>query len=94
MWTSFASRLLTDRQLLQRVRTRLPERAEQIELDYRRDLTIAQGEIIVVALALWGLPVVALYGAGLLLMKRRRKPPAPTPPARPAYDESRYRPGA
>jgi hypothetical protein len=94
MWTSFASRLLTDHQLLLRVRTKYPDGAEQIELDYRRDLSIAQAEIIVVALAIWGLPVAALYGVGFMIIKRRRKPPGPPPPPpRPAYDESRYRPG-
>jgi hypothetical protein len=94
MWTSFASRLLTDRQLLLRVRTKYQDGADQIELDYRRDLSIAQAEIIVVALAIWGLPVAAFYFLGFVIMKRRRNPPGPPPPPpRPTYDESRYRPG-
>ena len=94
MWTSFASRLLTDRQLLLRVRTKYQDDADQIELDYRRDLSIAQAEIIVVALAIWGLPVAMFYFLGVVIVKRRRTPPEPPPaPPRPTYDESRYRPG-
>ena len=94
MWTNFASRLLTDRQLLLRVRSKYQDRADQIELDYRRDLSIAQAEIIVVALAVWGLPVGAAYAIGIMMLRRRRNPHGPPPPPpRPAYDESRYRPG-
>lgn len=94
-WTRFASRLLTDRQLMRRVRAKYREGAEQIELDYRRDLSIAQAEVIVSAVAIWGLPVGITYGLGWLLTARRRKPPpAPPPPPRPAYDASRYRPPA
>jgi hypothetical protein len=91
-WTGFAARLLTDRQLLLRVRAKYRDGAEQIELDYRRDLSIAQAEVIVVALAIWGVPVGLAYGFGRLLSGRRNKPPPAPPPARPAYDESRYRP--
>jgi len=92
VWTNMAARLLTDRQLLTRVRAKYGDRAENIELDYRRDLSIAQGEVVLVAAALWGAPVAALYGIGWVVAKRRRRvPPAPAP-SRPAYDESRYRP--
>jgi hypothetical protein len=92
-WTNFASRLLTDRQLMLRVRAKYHDGAKPIELDYRRDLSIAQGEVIVAAAAIWGLPVGLAYGLGWLLAARRRKPPpAPPPPRRPAYDASRYRP--
>jgi len=90
VWTNMASRLLTDRQLLLRVRTRYGAAAEAIELDYRRDLSIAQAEVVVVAFAAWGAPVAVIYGAGALIARRRRAPPPP--PVRPAYDESRYRP--
>jgi hypothetical protein len=94
MRTSFATRLLTDRQLLTRVRSKYQDGADQIELDYRRDLTIAQAEIIVVALAVWGLPVGAAYAIGIMILRRRRDPPASPPsPPRPTYDASRYRPG-
>lgn len=91
-WTSFASRLLTDRQLLLRVRAKYREGAEPIELDYRRDLSIAQGEVIVAAVVIWGLPVGIAYGLGWMLAARRREPPPAAPPPRPAYDASRYRP--
>ena len=92
-WTNFASRLLTDRQLMLRVRAKYRDGAEAIELDYRRDLSIAQGEVIVAALAIWGLPAGLAYGLGWVFTVRRRKPqPAPPPPRRPAYDASRYRP--
>jgi hypothetical protein len=95
VWTNMASRLLTDRQLLRRVRSKYGVAAESIELDYRRDLSIAQGEVIVVALAVWGAPVAALYAAGAMIGRRRRKispPPPASAPTRPVYDESRYRP--
>jgi hypothetical protein len=91
VWTNIAARLLTDRQLLTRVRAKYGDRAENIALDYRRDLSIAQAEVVVFALAIWGGPAALLYGIGWGLARRRKPPPAP-PPARPAYDESRYRP--
>lgn len=91
-WTRFAARLLTDRQLMQRVRSRYGTLAEQIELDYRRDLSIAQAEAVFVAVAVWGLPLAALYGGGLLAarLRRRRPPPPVAQPAR--IDDTRYRP--
>ena len=91
-WTRFASRLLTDRQLMVRMRAKYGERAEQMELEYRSDLTIAQAEVVVGAAALWGVPVAVLYGIGMLAARRRRPPPPPPAPERPRYDESRYRP--
>ena len=91
-WTNAASRLLTDRQLLLRVRSKYGTAADAIELDYRRDLSIAQGEVVVVALAVWGTPVAVLYAAAALIVRRRHKPRPQPAPARPAYDESRYRP--
>lgn len=91
MWTRLASRLLTDRQLMVRMRARYGERAEQLEIEYRSDLTIAQAEVVIAAAAIWGLPVAALYGIGMLVA-RRRPPPPPPAPERPRYDESRYRP--
>ena len=93
-WTRFASRLLTDRQLLRRVRAKYGDQAAQIELDYRSDLTIAQAEIVTVALAAWAFPLAILVGVGWLYAKRRpprRAPPSPKP--RPAsYDDPRYLP--
>jgi hypothetical protein len=90
-WTRFASRLLTDGQLMVRMRAKYGERAEQIELEYRSDLTIAQAEVVVGAAAIWGAPVAVLYGIGMVAARRRRPPP-PLAPERPRYDESRYRP--
>jgi hypothetical protein len=88
-WTRFASRLLTDRQLMSRVRVKYGELATQIELDYRRDLFIAQTEIAVVAVLAWALPVAGLYGVGFAVVRfgRRRQPTAAQAPA----DDSRYR---
>lgn len=92
-WTRFASRLLTDRQLLRRVRAKYGEQATQIELDYRSDLTIAQAEVVTVALAAWALPLSALLGVWWLYTRRRPKPAAPPPRPRPAsYDDPRYLP--
>ena len=92
-WTRFASRLLTDNQLLRRVRAKYGDLANDIELDYRRDLSIAQGEVIVAAAAAWAVPLAALYGLGLLIVMRRRRPPAQPQqaPERPAASDSRYR---
>ena len=94
-WTRFAARLLTDNQLLRRVRSKYGDVATEIELDYRRDLSVAQGEVILVAAAAWALPLAALYGLGLFVLGRRR-PPAQSPqqpqqPERPAGSDSRYR---
>ena len=91
-WTRFASWLLTDNQLMRRVRSRYGELAREIELDYRRDLTLAQGEVWLVAAAAWALPVGALYGLGLVVLRRRRAPPAAPPPPAPPSSDSRYRP--
>jgi len=92
-WTRFASRLLTDNQLLSRVRVLHRDLAREIELDYRRDLTMAQGEVVLVAIGAWALPVGALYGIGYLLARRRRAAPAQDKtPARPVYSEAKYRP--
>jgi hypothetical protein len=91
-WTRFAARLLTDNQLLRRVRTKYGELATEIELDYRRDLSIAQGEVVMVAAAAWAVPVAALYGLGLFVLRRRRPPvPSQQQPETPAVSDSRYR---
>jgi len=90
-WTRFASRLLSDRQLLRRVRTKYGDLGIQIELDYRRDLTIAQTEVVVLAVVVWAAPLVALYGLGVGFVRLRRRAPPP-PPRPPSYDDPRYRP--
>jgi hypothetical protein len=90
-WTRFASRLLTDNQLLRRVRLVQRDVATDIELDYRRDLTIAQGEVVLAAIAVWAAPLGLLYGLACLVARRRVAPPPA--PAKPAYSEDKYRPG-
>lgn len=93
LWTRLASRMLTDRQLLRRVRERYGAAARQIEIDYRNDLTIAQAEVVAAAAVIWGIPVALLYGLGAWMLRRpRHAPPPPSPEPRPHYDESRYRP--
>ncbi|MBI4195329.1 MAG: hypothetical protein HY526_09650 [Betaproteobacteria bacterium] len=90
-WARLAARLLTDRQLMRRIQSKYGEAAHAIELEYRNDLTIAQAEVIAAALAIWALPVAILYLVAVLARRRKRPPPPPPAPARPAYDESRYR---
>ncbi len=90
-WTRFASILLSDRQLMRRIKRKYGALAEQIELDYHRDLFIAQAEVVLVAGALWALPLVVLYGLGELVA-RRRQPARPPEPERSATSDSRYRP--
>ena len=90
-WTRFAARLLTDSQLLRRVRLVERDAATDIELDYRRDLTIAQGEVVLAALAAWAAPMGIIYGIGCLVARHRRAVPEPLP-AKPAYSEDKYRP--
>ena len=93
MWTRVASRILTDNQLLRRVRMRHgSELAKEIELDYRRDLTLAQSEVVLVATAAWALPLAALYGLGIFLARKRRTPPESPQPSTPPPSDSRYRP--
>jgi hypothetical protein len=92
IWTRVASRLLTDNQLMRRVRLRYGELTREIELDYRRDLSLAQVEVIAIHVAAWGIPVGALYGLGLLVLKRRRVSIPPPPPAAPPASDARYRP--
>jgi hypothetical protein len=90
-WTRFASRLLSDRQLMQRIRAKYGESAEQIELDYRRDLTIAQAEVVVVAAGRWALPVAALYGLGLAVAYLKRRRPKLVKPQPSSFSDPRYR---
>jgi hypothetical protein len=90
-WTRFASRLLSDRQLLRRVRAKYGDLGIQVELDYRRDLAISQAEVVIVAGAIWAAPLAALYGLGVVLVRLRgRAPPAPAP-RHASYDDPRYR---
>ncbi|MEK6594815.1 MAG: hypothetical protein AABZ67_17230 [Pseudomonadota bacterium] len=90
-WTRLASRLLTDRQLMTRVYAKHAELAPQIELDYRNHLTIAQAEVVVVALALWAAPLAALYAGGLAVVRLRRRHAIPKKPEPASHSDSRYR---
>lgn len=89
-WTRFASRLLTDRQLMTRVRAKYGDLAEQIDLDYRRDLFIAEAEVVLVAGMIWALPLAALYGIAIAVARARRKTAKSRDAERDASD-SRYR---
>jgi hypothetical protein len=92
-WTRMASHLLSDGQLLRRVAVKYGAAAEQIELDYRRDLAIARAEVVVSWLVIWAGPLAALYGLAVLLAHRRHSPPPPLqrpPPA--SLSDPRYRP--
>ena len=91
-WTRFASRLLTDQQLLRRVAMKYGAQSEEIEREYRRDLTIGRAEVIVIALALWAGPVAAIYGLVWLARRRRPTPPPKIEPA--SASDPRYRPPA
>ncbi|MGH8618112.1 MAG: hypothetical protein ACREUW_10505 [Burkholderiales bacterium] len=70
-WTYFAAWLLTDGQLMERVRARQPERADDIEADYQRDRFLALAPVVLLALAAWGAPVTAV--AAFLWWRRRRR---------------------
>lgn len=90
VWTRTAARLLTDRQLMMRVRNKYGELAQQIELDYRRDLTMAQVGIAGTWLAIWGVPLVLVYVIGVLVERRPKRPPPRVQPA--SVTDSRYLP--
>lgn len=90
-WARFASRLLTNRQLMARVDARYGAQAREVEIEYRRDLTIARAEVLVVAIALWAAPLAALYGGVAWAYRRRpRTAPARVQPA--SASDPRYRP--
>jgi len=89
-WARFASRLLNDRQLLSRVAAKYGAAAEQIELEYRRDLAIARAEVVVVALAIWAVPLGLVYAIAWAYGRRK---PAPVPKTQPASaTDPRYLP--
>ncbi len=89
-WTHWAARLLTERQLGSRMRAKYGDNSEQIMLDFRRDLTIAQAEAIWGFIALWAIPSALLYALGRALSNRQRPPPPPKPVPASASD-ARYR---
>ena len=90
-WTRFASRLLTDQQLLRRVAVKYGGQSEEIEREYRQDLAIARAEVVVVAFALWAGPLAALYGVAWLARRRLRPRPAPKVEP-PSASDPRYLP--
>lgn len=71
-WTRFAAWLLDSDQLMERVRMKYGALAEEIELDFRRDLVLVYGRVIAGYLLLWLAPLALLYGAGHLYRRRRR----------------------
>lgn len=89
-WTRMASRLLSDRQVLMRVAAKYGGQSDAIELEYRRDLTMARAEVVVVALGWWAAPLAGLYGIALLVRRRQRAPPPKIVPA--SVADPRYRP--
>ena len=70
-WTRFAAWLLSNEQLLERVRAKYGPLSDQIELDFRRDAALAHGRVVLIYALAWGAPLGALYGLGLLLERRR-----------------------
>lgn len=82
-WTRFASRLLSDRQLMTRIAAKYGPIADQIEADYRRDMAIAQMEVALTAAAAWLVPLALLYGIGWVWGRRRvrSEPPVKIQPA-------------
>ena len=90
IWARVASRILSDRQLLTRVAAKYGAQAEQIELEYRRDLSIARAEVVLGALALWAGPLGAVYAIAWAYSRRKRPPPPKVQPA--STLDPRYRP--
>lgn len=89
-WARSAARLLTDNQIMNRLRIVHPDQARQIELDYRRDLTLAQVIAGSRYLLPWSLLMALLYGAGLFVLRpKKRVPPPKSVPA--SYNDPRYR---
>lgn len=90
VWTRMASRLLNDRQVLARLAAKYGAQADPIETEFRRDVAIARAEVVIVALAVWALPIALASGAVWLRRRRTRAPPAKVPPA--SASDPRYLP--
>ena len=92
VWTRMASWLLSDQQLIRRLNVKYGGQAQEIELEYRRDVTMARAEVIVSALAWWAGPLAAIYAVVWIVRRRRHKPapPARTQPA--SVNDPRYLP--
>jgi hypothetical protein len=91
-WTRFASRLLTDRQLQRRLDLKYGALGEQIGLDYRRDLTVAQMLVVVKALALWLTPAALVALAWRIVARSRRATTLLRRPQPASVRDSRYLP--
>ena len=72
-WTRFAAWLLDTDQLMERVRMREGALAEQIEIDYRRDMLLVCGKIIGAYLLAWLTALALLFGAARLYRRRARR---------------------
>ncbi len=72
-WTRFAAWLLDTDQLMERVREMHGALAEQIELDYRRDLVLVCGRTIGAYLMMWMAPLALLYGVARLHWRRAQR---------------------
>jgi hypothetical protein len=72
-WTRFAAWLLDTDQLMERVRVKHGALADQIEIDFRRDLLLVCGRTIGAYLLLWLTPLALLYGAGRFYRRRRQR---------------------
>ena len=94
VWTRMASWLLSDQQLIRRLNAKYGGQAQEIELEYRRDVTMARAEVIVSALALWGFPLAAIYGVVWVVRRRRAKPAPPVKTQPASVHDPRYRPPA
>lgn len=91
-WTRVAAWILSDSQLMSRVAQKYGTLAQQIELDYRRDLMFARAEAVLPLVAWWAIPLGALYGLNRMV---RRRPKRPAPKSTPAsIFDPRYRPPA
>ena len=90
MWTRVAARFLTDSQLMSRMAKKYGSLADEIGLDYRRQLAIARAEALVPPVTWWAIPVSILYALGRLT--NRPRPPPRERPQPPSITDPRYKP--
>ena len=92
MWTRVAARFLNDSQLMSRMAKKYGSLADEIELDYKRQLAIARAEAIVPLIAWWAIPMGILYGLGRVLNRPRPAPQRKEQPS--SITDPRYKPPA
>ncbi|HUP93805.1 MAG TPA: hypothetical protein VM164_02770 [Burkholderiales bacterium] len=92
MWTRVAARFLNDTQLMSRMAKKYGSLADEIELDYRRQLAIARAEAIVPLVVWWVIPMGILYALGRILNRPRPPPQRKRQP--PSITDPRYKPPA